>query len=185
MHFASSGATNYDDQILTIDGTTYKNSDLGSLNLLWVVGSTHSVQATTPIKGWDNTGHRFLNWTNGNGLVTASGTFTMPNGAVTVTANYGVSTAHVYFVQHGLSSINSGVTILTIDGVNYDIYQLPNINFQWDIGSTHTVVANTPVVGWNSVSHTFQSWTNGNGLTGISGTFTVPSSDVSVTVNYS
>lgn len=184
VHFATSGATNYDGQILVIDGTTYKNTDLGSITPIWVVGSTHSVQAITPIKGYDNTGHLFLSWTNGNGLVTASGTFTMPNGPVTLTANYVVSTAHVYFAQQGLSSINDGVTILTIDGVNYDIYDLPNINFQWDIGSTHTVVANTPVVGWNSVSHQFQSWTNGNGLVGVSGTFTVPSTDTTVTVNY-
>jgi hypothetical protein len=185
VHFATSGATNYDGQILIIDGTTYKNTDLGSLSPIWVVGSTHSIQAITPIKGYDNTGHKFLNWANGNGLVTASGTFTMPNGPVTLTANYVVSTAHVYFAQHGLSSITDGVTILTIDGVNYDIYDLPNINFQWDIGSTHTVAANTPVVGWNSVSHQFQGWTNGNGLTGNSGTFTVPSTDTTVTANYS
>lgn len=150
------------------------------------MGSTHSVQALSPVTNFDTPpkGYSFSSWTNGDGLVTASGTFTMPNHDVTVTANYFQSTVHVTFTQSGLSNINSGVTILTIDGVTYGIYQLPQTNFQWFIGSTHTVVAASSVTGWDSRVHNFTGWTNGNGLVTASGTFTTPSSETTVTVNF-
>ncbi len=164
---------------------------MGSFNYdvaksLWVAGSQHSVQALTPVTNYDTPakGFAFVNWTNGNGLTGPSGTFTMPNGSVTVTANYVQSTVHISFAQSGLSNMNSGVTILTIDGITYDYYQLQNTNFQWYIGSTHTVVAQNQVKGWDNVNHHFVSWTNGNGLVDKSGTFTVPSVDTVVTVNY-
>jgi hypothetical protein len=126
----------------------------------------------------------FVDWTNGFGLTTTSGDFTMPDYDVVATANYAPSNVHVCFEHSGLSNLNSGVTVLTIDGVNYDVWQVSQTDFQWDIGSTHSVVAASPLTGWDNVSHAFQGWTNGNGLTATSGTLTVPTSDVTVTVNY-
>lgn len=184
--FAATGLSNFNGQLLVIDGQTYQYTDLNSKTFLWIAGSKHSVQAVSPVTNYDTPakGYAFSSWTNGNGLVTASGTFTMPNGAVMVTANYVQATVQVTFAQSGLSNVNSGVTILTIDGVNYDIYQVPQTNFQWYVGSTHTVVASTPITLNDGNIYRFSSWTNGNGLTDASGTYTVPNSDATVTANY-
>ncbi len=184
VNFAANGLTNFNNKILVIDGTSYTYSDLSWRSFLWVAGSTHSVQALTPVMDWDDNGYRFLNWTNGNGLTVASGTFTMPNHAATVTANYGPSTIHVRFAHSGLSNLNNKVTVLTIDGVNYDYWQVQQTDFIWAIGSKHTVVASSPLTGWDHLSHSFSSWTNGDGLVSASGTYTVPASDITVTANY-
>jgi len=80
------------------------------------------------------------------------------------------------------------VPILTIDDEPYTFWSLTTTNptvFFWEIGSQHTVVASTPLTGWDGVTHAFSSWTNGNGLGIPSGTFIVPTSDVTVTANYS
>ncbi len=131
-----------------------------------------------------NKGYTFVSWTNGNGLTDASGTFTMPNSNVDVVANYVQSTVHISFAHSGLSNINAGVTVLNIDGVNYDYWQVQQTNFQWFIGSTHTITAATSITGWDSVTHWFSGWTNGDGLTGASGTYTVPDHDTVITANY-
>ena len=52
------------------------------------------------------------------------------------------------------------------------------------IGSTLTIAATPTITGYDGVTHYFSSWTNGNGLTTASGTFTVPNTDVILTVNY-
>jgi hypothetical protein len=179
--FATSGLTNYDDLVFTIDGDTYTFWNLPTFN--WGIGTTHSVVAATPVTGWDEVGHRFISWTNGNGLVTSSGTFTTPSAATTVTANYAQNTVHVYFRTSGLTNLNDQ-TVLTIDGTGYDYWAVANTNFVWDIGSTHNVTASSPLTGWDSVISSFSSWTNGNGLVTSSGTFTTPSQDVTVTANY-
>ncbi len=191
VSFAATGLSNFGGTIFRIDGVEYAYTDLGSFNYdvqksMWVVGSTHSIEALTPVTNYDTPAKSFMfsSWTNGNGLVNASGTFTMPNSTVTVTANYVQSSVHTSFAQTGLSNLNSGDIILTIDGVNYDYWQLQQTNFQWTIGSTHTVVAQNQVKGWDNVNHHFINWTNGNGLTDKSGILTVPKVDTVVTVNY-
>jgi hypothetical protein len=186
--FQINGINNFDVNapILTIDGTGYSAAQLNWQYFRWVIGSTHSVQAATPVTNYDTPAKTFSfsDWTNGNGLTGVSGTFTMPNGTVTATANYVQSSVHVNFAQSGLSNMNSGVTIITIDGVNYDYFSIAQTNFQWVIGSTHTVSVPSQVTGWDNRVHVFSSWTNGNGLTGTSGTFTTPSTDVTTTVNF-
>jgi hypothetical protein len=193
--FTTSGLNNVDGDVLTIDGVTYKYGDLNSFNSdyqsdthksLWIAGSTHSIEAITPVMSYDtpNKGYKFVSWTNGNGLTDASGTFTMPNSNVDVIANYVQSTVHISFAHSGLSNINAGVTVLNIDGVNYDYWQVQQTNFQWPIGSTHTITAATSITGWDSVTHWFSGWTNGDGLTGASGTYTVPDHDTAITANY-
>ena len=183
--FAAAGFSGTNDDTLIIDGTAYKSYNLASQHFRWEYGSTHTVQAL-PVKNYDTPqkGFSLASWTNGNGLVGASGTFTMPNTDVTVTANYAQSTVQVTFATSGLSNQNAGVTILTIDGVTYDYFQIANINFQWEKNSQHTVTAATSVTGWDSATRYFSSWSNGNGLTTNTGTFTTPTSNVAVTVNY-
>jgi flagellin-like protein len=177
--------THVDGQGIVIDGVSHKWVDYLTFN--WVSGDTHTIEALSPAYTWDtpSKGFVFYNWTNGNGLVDASGTFTVPDESVTVTANYVQSTVYVSFATSGLSNLNSGVTVLTIDGVNYDYWDVINAKFSWDTGSTHTVVAASPIKGWDNVVNHFSSWTNGNGLTKTTTTFTVPATDVTVTANYS
>jgi hypothetical protein len=182
--FATTGLATYNSQILIVDETTYTASDLGSTTFFWEQGTTHSVEAITPVTGWDSTKYAFSDWTNGNGLTTTQGTFTMPSHDVTTTANYVEGTVDVMFEYADLSNINGDPLVLTIDGTPYTYWAVPQTDFKWDIGSTHTVEVTTPITGWDSVTHYFQNWTNGNGLTGTSGNLTVPASDVTVTANY-
>jgi hypothetical protein len=183
-HFGTSGLSNVDSNVLQIDGTNYTVSSLSTTSFLWTAGTPHTVTALQPVyNNWPGVGYSFSNWTNGNGLVSASGTFTMPYSDATVTANYAKATVQVTFGTTGLSNLNSD-TILTIDGVTYTISDIPNIKLQWLKGSTHSVTAVSSVTGWDNVKHDFSSWTNGNGLTTNSGTFTTPTSDVVVTLNY-
>jgi hypothetical protein len=183
--FATSGLSSISNNMLRIDGTDYTISTLASTSFLWAVGSTHNIVALNPVYSYDtpNKGYNFSSWTNGNGLTTASGTFTMPASDVTVTANYAQSTVQVTFSSTGLSNLNLD-TVLTIDGTSYTYSNIANIKYQWMTGSTHTITAASSITGWDTIKHDFSSWTNGNGLTTASGTFTTPSSDVIVTINY-
>lgn len=183
--FSVKGLTYYSSNIMRIDGTMYTYSTLESKTFAWEAGQIHTVEALTSIQNteWPKKGYNFSSWTNGNGLTTESGKFIMPSSDVNVVANYVQSTVKVTFSTHGLSNINSG-TILTIDGKSYSIWNIPDIEVQWGIGSTHTITAVNSIKGGDGVTYTFSSWTNGNGLVKASGTFTTPSKDVVVTVNY-
>jgi uncharacterized repeat protein (TIGR02543 family) len=183
--FAAIGFAGTGSNIIKIDGETISYSALSSKSYLWAAGSTHSIEALGPIYDYATPakGYTFSSWTNGNGLVTASGTFTMPSHDVTVTANYAQSTVQVTFSTTGLTNLNTD-TVLTVDGTAYSIFDIANFKAQWTKGSTHTVTAVTSITGWDNVKHNFSSWINGNGLISNSGTFTTPSSDVAVTLNY-
>ncbi len=108
-----------------------------------------------------------------------------PSPSVTPTTTPTPSTVNVKFRYSGLSNLDT-ITVLTIDGNEYKAnnWELTGQSFIMTIGSTHTVTASTPLTGWDGVTHAFSSWTNGNGLVDASGTFTVPSQDVTVTANY-
>ena len=185
--FAASGYSNCSGTVLTIDGQAYSASNLPKVFSNWKAGETHTVVAESSVSSYETPpkGYAFSGWTNGNGLTTASGTFTVPSSDVTVTANYVRSTVQVQFRYSGLSNLNA-ITVLTVDGVEYQFnsWELTSRNFQMPIGSTHTIIAASPLTGYDNVKHQFSSWTNGNGLTTASGTFTVPNSDVMLTVNY-
>jgi hypothetical protein len=73
--------------VLTIDGTTYTYAQLPQ-SFTWAAGANHSISATTPASGGSGKQYVWQSWTNGNGLATASGTFTVPASTTTVTANY-------------------------------------------------------------------------------------------------
>jgi len=88
----------------------------------------------------------------------------------------------ITFTTSGLGSDASG-TVLTIDGTGYSFSQLPK-SFSWKIGSTHTVSASTTVSVGSGKQYIWTSWTNGDGLSGSSGTYTTPLSSVTVTANY-
>jgi hypothetical protein len=184
--FSTSGLTNINGNVLQIDGVSYLFSDLPSKTFLWEAGSTHTVTALQPVYNYDTPakGYNFTSWTNGNGLVTSSGTFTMPSSDVIVTANYAQATVQVTFFTTGLSNLDGGQMILTVDGTSYDYWGILNLKLQWMPGTTHSISAVSLIAGWDLVTHYFRTWTNGNGLTTNTGTFTTPYADVAVALNY-
>ncbi|MCW4009263.1 MAG: hypothetical protein NWF05_01415 [Candidatus Bathyarchaeota archaeon] len=179
--FATSGISNVNDDILTIDGTGYDYWNMPSFK--WEKGTTHTVTAETPLTGWDEKIYGFVSWKNGEGLVGASGTFTVADTNTTVTANYEVISVQIQFATSSLPTFSGGV-VLTIDGVGYDYWDLPSTYFMWAKGSIHTVSASTPLSGEDHTVYHFSHWTNGDGLSGASGKYTVPESDTTVTANY-
>lgn len=141
------------------------------------------MEASTPLKGWDDNIFRFVSWTNGNGLKEVSGTFTVPEKDTTVTVNYEQTTVTINFATTEMSKLSGGI-VLVIDEVGYDYWDLPSTYFIWEKGTTHTVTAVTPLLGWNHLIYTFSSWTNGNGLEKASGTYKTPDTDANVIANY-
>jgi hypothetical protein len=182
ISFAITGLDTFWSNTLTIDGTTYTRSQLPK-TFTWDVGSEHIVTAITPLTAWD-ANYTFASWTNGNGLTGSTGTFITPSTATTVTANYQkVETTSVTF---GFTSLDTywGNTLI-IDGVSYTRGQLPK-TFTWQPGTEHAVTALTPLTAGyvGAPTYMFTGWTNGNGLTGTTGTFVTPDSAVTVTANY-
>lgn len=88
----------------------------------------------------------------------------------------------ITFALSGVGSDASG-TILTIDSTGYTYADFPK-DFSWGEGSTHSVAATTPASTGSSKQYVWSSWTNGDGLSGASGTYTTPSSDTTVTATY-
>jgi hypothetical protein len=90
----------------------------------------------------------------------------------------------ITFSTSGMSGDSSG-PVLNIEGTDYTEAELATLQFtDWAAGSTHDITAYSPVSAGSIKQYVFSSWTNGNGLTTASGTFTTPSSDTTVTVNY-
>lgn len=181
--FMIDGVGNYNKDIITINGQTYTKNNLQTKS--YIPGSTIQVSVVEEVTEaeWYPDTFRFSSWTNGNGLVDVSGTFVVPNYDVTVTANYEM--VPKVFVEFNIAGIdNYNGDIITIDGQSYTKNYIPK--FYWFTGSTHLVSVETPVslVFWPYTTYYFSGWTNGNGLTGSSGTFTVPSSDTTIIANY-
>lgn len=179
INFAITGLDNFNGNALTIDGTSYTKNWIPTFT--WKPGTEHTITALTPLTGWDAVEHVFTSWTNGNGLTEATGIFTTPTTSTTVTANYGeVQTVSITFGFTGLETFWGDT--LTIDGATYTRGNLPK-TFTWEPGTEHAVTALTPLTAWDA-TYRFTGWTNGNGLTAITGTFTTPDTDTTVTANY-
>jgi len=82
----------------------------------------------------------------------------------------------------GVSNDATG-TIIAIDGTNYVYADFPK-DFSWTIGSTKSVAATTAVPAGTGKQYAWSSWANGDGLSGASGTYTTPSSAITVTAVY-
>jgi hypothetical protein len=91
---------------------------------------------------------------------------------------------NITFQISGMST-DTSATVLTIDSTAYTYSQLPH-TFIWTSTSTHTITASTPVSSTVSgKQYRWSSWTNGDGLSGVGlGTYTVPSSNQTVTATY-
>jgi len=100
----------------------------------------------------------------------------------TLDVTFDVNTVTIIFQLSGVGSDASG-TIITIDGTGYSYSHLPK-SFTWTVGSTHSVSATITVPTGSGKRYFWTGWTNGDGLSGPSGTYTVPSSSQTVTANY-
>ncbi|MGB9023173.1 MAG: hypothetical protein WCC94_07040 [Candidatus Bathyarchaeia archaeon] len=93
-----------------------------------------------------------------------------------------LATVTITFALSGVSNDATG-TIIAIDGTNYVYADFPKA-FSWTIGSTKSVAATDPVSAGAGKQYDWTQWTNGDGLSGASGTYTVPSSAITVTAVY-
>jgi hypothetical protein len=92
-------------------------------------------------------------------------------------------TVSVTFTTSGMCCDTGLATVLRIDGTDYTYSQLQSLSFSWVPGSTHSVTVFSPVAGAGK-QYAFTGWTNGDGLTSETSTYTVPSTDTTVTANY-
>ena len=142
--FALNGVSNdASGTIVAIDGTNYVYGDFPKA-FLWVPGSTHSVTATDPIVVTANQKqYVFSSWTNGNGLSSASGTYTTPDSAITVTAYYNTQYYLTVASQYGSPS--------------------PASNW-YDAGSSISASVNSPVSGGTGTQYACTGWTGGGSV---------------------
>ncbi len=142
------------------------------------VGASVTIQATA------NPTFTFSSWLGvGSGSYSgsaASHSITM-NGPITETAQFGVQYVSITFGLSGINSVSD--TVITIDSTPYSFSSFPK-TFSWIAGSGHSITANTPISIGPGSQYTFASWTNGDGLSGASGTYAAPLSDQTVTLNY-
>jgi len=140
---------------------------------------------SVPISASAASGYVFQSWSGGgSGSYSGSSnpaTVTM-NGPISETANFQLNTVTITFQLNGIGSDATGI-IITIDGTGYTYSQFPR-SFIWSVGSTHTVAAADSVAAGTGKQYDWTSWTNGDGLSGPSGTYTTPSSSQTVTANY-
>ena len=176
--FNQSGVSNdFTGTIVTVDGTDYNYSTLPAY-FWWDSGSAHNFAFASPLivnlsKQYD--------WDSTSGLTTLqNGTLTI-SGSGSVTGNYVVQADfQITFAQTGVGANFTG-TVIVIDGVNYNLSQLP-ASFWWVSGSIHTFAYQSPLVEGSNVTQ--YVWISTNGLsTAQSGSITVTVSG-SVTGNY-
>jgi YVTN family beta-propeller protein len=108
------------------------------------------------------------------------------NGGASVSVISDSDAPTIKFMISGMDADTSG-SIVNIGGTDYTYAQLSaGVTItSWTEGSTHAITATSPVgVSGGTKQYVFSSWTNGNGLTSASGTFTTPSSDTTVTLTY-
>jgi hypothetical protein len=144
-------------------------------------GSSITESVTSPVSGGSGIQYACTGWT-GTGSVPSSGispslTFTIGTPSSMV---WNWKTRYqITFGQTGVSSDWSG-TVVTVDGVNYGVSDLP-FQFWFDNGSGHGFSFATPLIVNASVQY---NWTSTSGLTTAqSGTLTITASG-SVTGNY-
>ncbi len=120
--------------VVIVDGTSYNVSALPTPLLWWDNDSSHAFAFSSPLtvdvtKSYD--------WVSTTGLSTLQSGTLVITGSGSVTGNYVVHTkCQITFDTTGLDIDPSG-TIVTIDGVNYGLTNLP-VSFWWDTGSSHT-----------------------------------------------
>jgi hypothetical protein len=143
-------------------------------------GSSVSV-STTPSDG----SHTFEHWTlDGSNAGTVNPIQVMMGAAHNIEADFSSqqTTVKITFQANGAGTDASG-TVLTIDSTPCTFSQLP-VQFTWVVGSTHSISVTSPIPAGAGKQYDWRGWTNGNGLSGLAGTYATPSSDQTVTTEY-
>jgi hypothetical protein len=119
--------------------------------------------------------------TNTAGSFTA--TFTVPSSATasnTVQASDGTNTATATFTQTVSITITSnpiGTGLVNVDGVS----TTTPVTFTWNVGSTHSLQANSPVAAGTDTQYVYTGWSDSGTQTH---TYTTPSSPQTVTATF-
>lgn len=157
--------------LVNVDGTNYTTPQ----TFTWTVGDTHTLEAFSPVAGSAGTQYVFADWSDGG---SQTHVFTVPAYTETVTANYNTQ-FQITFNQTGVGADFTG-TVVTIDGINYGLANLPT-SFFWNIGSPHTFAFASPLVVNASRQYT---WASTSGLSTLqSGTLSITGSG-SITGNF-
>ncbi len=139
--FDKSGiGTDFNGAVVSIDGTNYTRLNLPT-SFWWNSGSSHLFSFYSPLVV--DMSKQYA-WTSTSGLSTLqSGTLTVTS-AGSVVGNYNTQNSYqITFDQTGASDDYEG-TIITIDGVDYEILEFP-ASFWWPAGSTHTFAYQSPL----------------------------------------
>jgi hypothetical protein len=163
------------ESMLTIDGVGYAPSELPK-SFSWIVGSTHTLAATSPVSCGSGCQYVWASWSDGGAQ---SHTYTTPTSAQTVTATY-TKQYQVTFAVNGISSDATG-TVVTVNGAAKTLSQLPYTAW-YDSGATVTYSFASPVSASSGKQYAWLS-TSGLGQTAQSGTFTASASGT-VTATY-
>jgi hypothetical protein len=147
------------------------NPPPGTIN--WYDSGTSGV----PISAMANSGYAFSTWSSPASISIAnpyaSSTTATINGQGTITANFAVATTRIRIT----SSPSTGSGFLIVDGSP----QTTPFTAVWAVGSSHQISAISPVSRSPGVQLVWTSWSDGGAQTH---TYTVPSSDDSITANY-
>ncbi|MCW3984563.1 MAG: hypothetical protein NWE96_11330 [Candidatus Bathyarchaeota archaeon] len=138
IQFRQNGAGSDATQaIVTIDSVTYTYAQLQTLSFNWVPGTTHSISASTTVAAGTGKQYAWTSWSIGG---SASQTYTTPNSAATVTANYKTQ----YQCSFGAGNIGTGYTgtVLTVGSTTYT--SLPQNNLWVDSGTTYSYTGTVP-----------------------------------------
>ena len=129
-----------------VDGTPITTSQA----FTWTIGSTHTLEALSPVAGPTGTQYVWTSWSDG-GIQTH--TYTVPSVSATVTANYKTQYQHTI-----TSSPATGSGYVTVDG---SAVTTPYTTPWWDSGSSHTIAANSLVViTTNQEQYVYLSWSD-------------------------
>ena len=176
IHFYTNPAS--PDSSIDFEGQTYGNGDTRTC----IYGTSNLVTANPP------EGYIFDHW-EAEGNVRVSNdrdnpTYTAINCGGNLTAVFSQipQPVQITIQANGIGS-DASETVFTIDGNNYTYSQLPQ-TYTWDVGSKHTVVASNSLSAGSDKRYLWTGWTNGDGLTSRSGTYSVPSSSQTVAANY-
>jgi len=163
--------------VVTIDGAGYTVSTLPA-SFWWDKDSSHTFSFSSPLIV--DASKQYV-WVSTSGLSTLQSDTLTITGSGSVTGNYVVQAKHqITFGQTGVSSDFTG-TVLIIDGVNYNVTDLP-ISFMWDAGSSHTFAFQSPLIVASDAKQYI--WTSTTGLSTLQSGSIIVSASGSVTGNY-
>jgi hypothetical protein len=174
--FSQSGVGSFLGAVVNVDGTDYFVGTL-PVSYWWDAGSSHLFTFQSPLV--ITTSLQYV-WASTSGLTTLqTGTLTI-SGSGTVTGNYSPQTSfQVTFDQTGVAA-DFNDTVVTIDGVDYNVMQLP-VSFWWSTGSSHTFSFASPLTVNAEKRYV---WTTTTGLSSLQTGSISASSTGSVIGNY-